>query len=108
MVGNRRDHLPSYRSRVVHDQRVSGAENGPIHRREQGVPSAVSRAHGDIVELGAVRLDDDPVLDDEIDSTHPGESHLGSNAESQVTRQDTNDRLQSRLGSRVEPRKVRA
>ena len=56
------------------------------------------------MELGAVGLDRHPSFDDEIDAAHAGDANLRAHPQAEVQRDHPHDRLEPRLGPRIDQR----
>jgi hypothetical protein len=65
---------------------------------ERRIAPSIARGHLRVVKLVAVRLYDDPVLHQQVDSSHSGKSGLTSDPEPQIQDEHPNDRLKARLG----------
>lgn len=102
MGGYGPDQLTGHGSTVVDDQRVSGTEHCAPDRDEPRVTPAISSTHTRVVERGPIGLDDDPVLDEEVDTSDSCEADLRSNPETQVDRDEADDGFKSGVCSGVD------
>jgi hypothetical protein len=97
-----RDHGPGDLLRPPDQLLVTESEHRPIHGREQSIPvSILSPLPSVHVELIAVSLDDDPPLDEEIDSSDPVKSGLGCRLQPEISDEQARKGLQTGFCARI-------
>jgi hypothetical protein len=102
MRRHRTDQLLDNGLLVMHDKGIAGSDHRPAAREQPGVAATVTRAQGNVVEGGSVRLDHDAVLDDEVHSADPRYSDLRAHAEPEFDGDHPSDRLEPRLRTPIE------